>query len=290
MTVPRISPAILLFGPGTAILPSRPVSAPPARTAEVKGGAAGAPWRASPLTETSTLAALRPVGGVARKAAAERARPASDPHASRRGDRHAADAADIRCAAHRTAVGDRHTVLSPRVRSADGGTPDARPVVVRAPELRTKSASEPTLRGSSAPVGAGLSRPLSCIPWPLRRARFMQIVRPSMAPMPALTELPDGPTAVSLEPQSGSGSALKWAQKWHEVCRRPVTRERCRRSAGSVVLGRHGRYGLTVELRVGCAKTAPDCADNRRGRVGLSDVRRASQRIAPGRVHGGNSD
>jgi len=42
MTTLRSFPAILLFGPGTAILPSRPVSAPPARTAEVKGGAAGA--------------------------------------------------------------------------------------------------------------------------------------------------------------------------------------------------------------------------------------------------------
>ena len=58
MTEPRIFHAILLFGPGTAILPSRPVSAPPARAAKVKGGAAGAPWRASPLTEASTLAAL----------------------------------------------------------------------------------------------------------------------------------------------------------------------------------------------------------------------------------------
>ena len=38
MTEPRIFPAILLFGPGTAILPSRPVSAPPARAAKVKGG------------------------------------------------------------------------------------------------------------------------------------------------------------------------------------------------------------------------------------------------------------
>ena len=64
MTTVRFLPAILLFGPGTAILPSRPVSAPPARTAEVKGGAAGAPRRALPLTEASTLAALRPVGGV----------------------------------------------------------------------------------------------------------------------------------------------------------------------------------------------------------------------------------
>jgi len=59
MTVPRIFPAILLFGPGTAILPSLPVSAAPARAAKVKGGAAGAPWRALPLTEASTLAALR---------------------------------------------------------------------------------------------------------------------------------------------------------------------------------------------------------------------------------------
>ena len=58
MTVPRIFLAILLFGPGTAILPSRPVSAPPARAAKVKGGAAGAPWRALPLTGASTLAAL----------------------------------------------------------------------------------------------------------------------------------------------------------------------------------------------------------------------------------------
>jgi len=37
-----------------------------------------------------------------------------------------------------------------------GGTPGARQVAVRAPELRTESASEPTLRGQSAPVGAGL--------------------------------------------------------------------------------------------------------------------------------------
>ena len=59
MTVPRIFLAILLFGPVTAILPSRPASAPPARAAKVKGGAAGAPWRALPLTEASTLAALR---------------------------------------------------------------------------------------------------------------------------------------------------------------------------------------------------------------------------------------
>jgi hypothetical protein len=58
MTVPRIFAAILMFGPGTAILPSRPVSAPPARAAKVKGGAAGAPWRALPLTGASTLAAL----------------------------------------------------------------------------------------------------------------------------------------------------------------------------------------------------------------------------------------
>ncbi len=120
MTVLGIFSAILLFGPGTAILPSRPVTAPPARTAEVKGGVAGASWRALPLTEASTLAALRPVGGVARKVAAERVRPASDLHARRRGDRHAADAADIRCAAHRTPAGDRHTALSPRVRAAEG--------------------------------------------------------------------------------------------------------------------------------------------------------------------------
>ncbi len=59
MTVPRIFLAILLFGPGTAILPSRPVSAPPARAAKVKGGAAGVPWRPLPLTAASTLAALR---------------------------------------------------------------------------------------------------------------------------------------------------------------------------------------------------------------------------------------
>ena len=59
MTEPRIFPAILLFGPGTAILPSRPVSAPPARAAKVKGRAAGAPWRAAPSTAASTLAALR---------------------------------------------------------------------------------------------------------------------------------------------------------------------------------------------------------------------------------------
>lgn len=58
MTEPRIFPAILLFGPGTAILPSRPVSATPARAAKVKGGEAGAPWRALPLTGASTLAAL----------------------------------------------------------------------------------------------------------------------------------------------------------------------------------------------------------------------------------------
>jgi hypothetical protein len=65
MTVPRTFPPILLFGPGTAILPSLPVSAPPARAAKVKGGAAGARWRALPLTEASTLAAIPPVGGVA---------------------------------------------------------------------------------------------------------------------------------------------------------------------------------------------------------------------------------
>jgi hypothetical protein len=59
MTVPRVFLAILLFGPGTAILASRPVSAPPARATKVKGGAAGATWRASPLTAASTLAALR---------------------------------------------------------------------------------------------------------------------------------------------------------------------------------------------------------------------------------------
>jgi len=58
MTSLRSLPAILLFGPGTAILPSRPVSAPPARAAKVKGGAAGAPCRALPLTGASTLAAL----------------------------------------------------------------------------------------------------------------------------------------------------------------------------------------------------------------------------------------
>jgi len=213
MTVPRIFPAILLFGPGTAILPSRPVTAPPARTAEVKGGAAGAPWRASPLTEASTLAVLRPIGGVAPKAAAERARPASDPHASRRGDRHAADAADIRCAAHRIPVGGRNAVLSPRVRAAEGGTSGARHVVVRAPELRTESASEPTLRGLSDPVAPVSLRPFSCTPRPLRPARFTQITRPSMAPMPAPTELPDGPTAVRLEPRSGTGSALKCVQE-----------------------------------------------------------------------------
>ena len=58
MTWARSVQAILLFGPGTAILPSRPIFASPARTAKVKGGAAGAPWRASPLTAASTLAAL----------------------------------------------------------------------------------------------------------------------------------------------------------------------------------------------------------------------------------------
>ncbi len=62
MTVPRIFLAILLFGPGTAILPSRPVSALPACAAKVKGGAAGAPGRALPLTEASRLAALHPSG------------------------------------------------------------------------------------------------------------------------------------------------------------------------------------------------------------------------------------
>ena len=42
--------------------------------------------------------------------------------------------------------------LAPQI----GGTSGARQVAVRAPELRTKSASEPTFRGLSDPVGAGL--------------------------------------------------------------------------------------------------------------------------------------
>jgi len=131
MTALRVFPAILLFGPGTAILPSRPVSAPPARAAKVKGGAAGAPWRASPLTEASTLAALPRVGGVAalvrkrgavvaRRAAAKRARPSADRHSGRRGDRYADDAADIRCAARRAPIPGRNTALSRRARAADG--------------------------------------------------------------------------------------------------------------------------------------------------------------------------
>ncbi|WP_262313063.1 hypothetical protein [Acidiphilium sp. AL] len=58
MTGEHPSPTILLFGPGTAILPSLPITAPPARAAKVKGGAAGALWRALPLTAASTLAAF----------------------------------------------------------------------------------------------------------------------------------------------------------------------------------------------------------------------------------------
>ena len=58
MTRARSVQAILLFGPKAAILPSRPIFASPARTAKVKGGAAGAPRRASPLTAGRKLAAL----------------------------------------------------------------------------------------------------------------------------------------------------------------------------------------------------------------------------------------
>jgi hypothetical protein len=57
MTGKHPFPTILLFGQGTVILPSRLISASPARTAKVKGGA---PGRALPLTAASTLAALFP--------------------------------------------------------------------------------------------------------------------------------------------------------------------------------------------------------------------------------------
>ena len=131
MTVPRTFPPILLFGPGTAILPPLPVSAPPARAAKVKGGAAGARWRALPLTEASTLAAIPPVGGVAalvrkcgglvaRRSAAKRTQSSSDQRTSRRGDRYADDSADIRLAACRAPILGRNTALSRRARAVEG--------------------------------------------------------------------------------------------------------------------------------------------------------------------------
>ena len=58
MTGKHPSRTILLFGPGTAILPSLPITARPVRAANVKGSAAGALWRALPLTAASTLTAL----------------------------------------------------------------------------------------------------------------------------------------------------------------------------------------------------------------------------------------
>ena len=52
-----------------------------------------------------------------------------------------------------------------------GGTSGARQVAVRAPKLRTESASEPTLRGLSDPVGAGLFAAVVVYPEaPLARA------------------------------------------------------------------------------------------------------------------------
>ena len=131
MTVPRTFPPILLFGPGTAILPSRPVFASPARAAKVKGGAAGVPWRALPLTGASTLAAIPPVGGVAalvrkcgglvaRRSAAKRTPSSSNPHTGRRGDRYADDSADIRLAACRAPILGRDTALPRRARAAEG--------------------------------------------------------------------------------------------------------------------------------------------------------------------------
>ena len=134
MTTLRSLPAILLFGQGTAILPSRPVSAPLARAAKVKGRAAGAPWRASPLTGASTLAALPPVGGIAplllgERRPSERGR-APIMHTGPLGDRYPGDAADIRSAAHRTSIPGRNTAPSRCARAADGGTSGARQAAV----------------------------------------------------------------------------------------------------------------------------------------------------------------
>ncbi len=64
MSVSPLFPPILLFGPRAAILPSRPISAAPARAATVKGGAAGAPQRFT-LDHSEHAGSAFPVSGMA---------------------------------------------------------------------------------------------------------------------------------------------------------------------------------------------------------------------------------
>ena len=65
MTVPRIFPAILLFGPGTAILPSRPASAPLARAAGGQGRRSRRAWARFTLDRSEHAGSASPVSGVA---------------------------------------------------------------------------------------------------------------------------------------------------------------------------------------------------------------------------------